>query len=335
MESGGKLESPFIFIRRGSSPNSENSEMGNVGLEETKLSESLQQRIKELDQLLTPVKEEADKLGLEAKTWMEKRNSLNTAVRKLRDEAVTLREKRDSINEEVKDLKRLREEATLERKERTAQISELKERLKILLGMKPSQTRQSIQEKIKSLEWRIQTTSLSVKEEEPLIDQIRVLESQLLIHQQIKKLEEDIIEKRAEEKTFIARAQQLHEKLSELARQSQTLHEKRLKSLDESRSIKSDADDAHQEFLEIKQKAEDSHEKCVALLHRRTSLQQELRQKDKEKQAQRQVELREEFEAKALTKLKQGDKLTWEEFKILADQGKIRKLKETKKNKLK
>lgn len=309
--------------------------MGKVGLEETRLSESLEHRIKELDQLLTPLKEEAGKLELEAKTWREKRNSLNMAVRKLRDGAVALREKRDPINEEVKDLKRLREEATLERKERALQISELKEGLRTLLGKKPSPTRESIQEKIKSLEWRIQTTSLSVKEEEPLIDQIRVLESQLLIHQQIRKLEEDIIEKRAEEQTFVVRAQQLHEKLSELARQSQTLHEKRLKSLDESRSIKSDADDAHQKFLEIKQKAEDAHEKCVALLHRRASLQQELRQKDEEKQAKRQVELREEVEAKALKKLKEGDKLTWEEFKILADQGKLRKLKETRKNKLK
>ena len=309
--------------------------MGKVGLEETRLSESLEQRIKELDQLLTPLKEEADKLELEAKTWMETRNSLNMAVRKLRDEAVALRERRDSINEAVKDLKRLRAAATLERKEKAVQISELKERLKILLGKKPFQTRESIQEKIESLEWRIQTTSLSVKEEEPLIDQIRVLESQLLIHQQIKNLEEDIIEKRAEEQTFIARAQQLHEKLSELAGQSQTLHEKRLKSLDESRSIKSDADDAHQKFLGVKQKAEDFHEKCVALLRQRASLQQELRQKDKEKQDQRQVELREEVEAKALKKLKEGDKLTWEEFKILADQGKLRKLKETRKNKLK
>jgi len=106
-----------------------------------------------------------------------------------------------------------------------------------------------------------------------------------------------------------------------------------LESLNKSRSLKSDANAAHQNFLQVKQKVDESHKKCAELLHQVRSFRQKLQEKEEEKQAQRQVELREQLEAIALKKLKQGEKLTWEEFKILAEQGKIesknlRKLKE-------
>jgi len=38
-------------------------------------------------------------------------------------------------------------------------------------------------------------------------------------------------------------------------------------------------------------------------------------------EAKRQLELRKELEERALEKLKRGEKLTWQEFKVLADKG--------------
>jgi uncharacterized coiled-coil DUF342 family protein len=287
------------------------------------LSKSLQKRIDELNQQLASLKEKTAKLKLEAKKWIEKRNSLNTKIKRLREEATNLKERRDALNEKVKELKELREHATSERKEKKAQILELKKKLKVLLRTKPSRSMQNIQKEIEGLEWKIQTTPFSVKEEKPLIDQVKVLESQLSVHRQIQQLEENIVEMQTKEKALATRAQLLHEKLSELAQQSQKLHEEMLESLNKSRSIKLDADDAHQKFLQIKKRAQNPHEKCMELLHQIRSLQLKLRQKEEKKKAQRQVELREEMETKALKKFKQGEKLTWEEFKLLAERGKL------------
>ena len=49
----------------------------------------------------------------------------------------------------------------------------------------------------------------------------------------------------------------------------------------------------------------------------------ELREAEEKKQAKRQRELRKELEKRAIEKAKRGEKLTWEEFKILAEKEKI------------
>ena len=287
------------------------------------MSKSLPKRIDELDQQLAALKEETVQLKFEAQKWIEKRDSLNAKIKRLREEATDLKERRDALNKKVKELKGLREHAASERKEKKAQILELKRKLEVLLRVKPSRNMQNTQKDIDDLEWKIQTTPLSVKEEKPLIDQVRVLESQLSVHRQIQQLEENIVEMQTEEKALATRTQLLHEKLSKLAQQSQKLHEEMIESLNKSRSIKLDADNAHQRFLQIKQKAQRPHEKCVELLHQIRSLQQKLRQREEKKKTQRQVELREELETQALEKLEQGEKLTWEEFKLLAERGKL------------
>ena len=70
------------------------------------------------------------------------------------------------------------------------------------------------------------------------------------------------------------------------------------------------------------------------------SLKQELQQKEDKKKANYEAGLREQLETEALTKLKLGKRMTWAEFKVLAEEGEFqseqfRKLKEKRKHKLK
>ncbi|UCD26072.1 MAG: hypothetical protein JSV75_03970, partial [Candidatus Bathyarchaeota archaeon] len=59
------------------------------------------------------------------------------------------------------------------------------------------------------------------------------------------------------------------------------------------------------------------------LLHRIETLKKEFHEAEEKIQAERQSKLRKELEKKALEKLKSGKKLTWEEFKILAEKGRV------------
>jgi len=287
------------------------------------MSEFLKQRIQDLDRKLTILKEERDKLNSGAQKWAEKRNSIHEQIKSLRVEVDALKEKRDAINEKVQELKSLREKTKEKLRETHAQILKLKENIKSLMGKEPPRNMRNIQREIEGLEWKIQTTPLTVKEEKPLIDQVRHLESQLLIQKQIKKSKEKLMELRTEKKALETEAKTYHEKLSELAQQSQKIHEEMLKTLNKARSLKVEADSAHQKYVEIKKQAQNLHEKCVELLGQIKTFRQEIREEEEKEQAKRQRKLRKELKERALEKLKRGEKLTWEEFKILAEKGMI------------
>ncbi len=287
------------------------------------MSESLQQRIGKLNQELASLREERDKLYSEAKKWAEKRNSINEKIKKLRIEATSLKEERDSLNEEVQKLKSLREEAKTKRKEKHAQILELREKIRGLAERKPMQRMRHIQREIETIEWKIQTTSLPVKEEEILISQVRKLETQLSIHKKIERTKDKLMMLRTEEKALETKAKTFHEKLAELVKKSQKLHEDMLEDLKKAGSLKVEADSAHQKYAMIKQQAQTLHQKCVELSDKIRTFEIQLKEAEDKKQAKRKSELLKELEERAFEKLKRGEKLTWEEFKILAEKRKI------------
>jgi phosphoserine phosphatase len=189
----------------------------------------------------------------------------------------------------------------------------------------------NIESEIEKLEWKIQTTSLSVNEEKLLIDQVRVLETQLSFHKQMQELGNALFELQTEEKALETRANLHHEKLSELAEQSQSFHEKITEILSKVDVLRVEADAKHQKYVEFKQQAQTVHQEQTGLLRQIKSLREELRQMEEKKQAKRQRELRKDLMEKASEKLKQGEKLTWEEFKILAEKKKVESLKTRKK----
>lgn len=287
------------------------------------MAESVEKRIKTLDKELASLKEERNKLNLEAKKWAEKRNAIHEHIKELRTKAADLKEKRDTLNEKVQELKSIRDQTKTKRNEKHAQVFELKENLRSLTKRKPPQSLHNLQMEIERLDWKIQTTSLPVKEEEMLVNQVRQLEAQLSVHKQIEKTKEKLMTLRTEEKALETEATTYHEKLSKLAEQSQKFHEEMLENLNKARSLKVEADSAHQKYVEIKQQAQNLHQKCVELSDQIKSFEKELHEVEEKKQAKRQRELRKELEERALKKLKRGEKLTWEEFKILTEKGKI------------
>jgi len=287
------------------------------------LSESTTLKIEELNRELNELKQERDKLNNEARVWAEKRNAIHEQIKTLRAEAKHLKEKRDDINQKVKELKGLREQAKSEQKEKRAQISKIKEKMQVAMKKKPSRPMIDIQKDIDSLEWKIQTTSMPVKEEKVFVDQIRILESQRTIHKQIQELNDTLIELRTEEKALATKAKLHHEALAKLAEQGQEFHKQMLELLTKAQNLKSEADAAHQKHVEFRQKANEVHQKFLEVLEQINSLKLEIKQKDEEQQAKRQQELREEVVKKAHEKMKRGEKLTWEEFQLLAEQGAV------------
>jgi phosphoserine phosphatase len=276
-------------------------------------------KIQELEQQLSILRLERDKLNSEAKAWAEKRNAVHEQVKTLRGEAKQLKEKRDSINQKVKEQKTLREQARNLQREKRAQVSKAKEKLQGMMEKTPSRRVADIQKEIDRIDWTIQTTSIPVSEEKALVDKVRVLESQRAALKQWLELKNTLVELKTEEKALATQAKQHHETLTQLVEQGQECHKRMFELVSEAQSLRSEADAAHQKNMEFRQKANEIHQRFLQTLQLINSVKQEAQKKEEAKQTEKTEKLREEAVQKAQEKMKRGEKMTWEEFKLLTE----------------
>ena len=74
-------------------------------------------------------------------------------------------------------------------------------------------------------------------------------------------------------------------------------------------------------MLKQNSKLKKNTKKCVELIKEIKEIQKDLKDSADQKKAVRQDELKQELEERAVEKLKNGEKLLWEEFQILAEKG--------------
>lgn len=237
----------------------------------------------------------------------------------LQTEVQRLKQQRDETNLQVQVLKAKREKAKTQRKEKYEQIIKVREKIKTLAQNKPSTRLEDLGKEIQDLDWKIQTTSIPVKEEKTIVDRVRLLENQRAVYKQLQELTDKRLELQAEAKALETQAKLNHEKLSELAQQSQKFHEQLIEIIKNTKSLRQTADEAHQKHLEIRQKANQAHEKYVEIQQQIRVLKEEQAKREKEHHTKREQQLLEEATKKAQEKMKRGEKLTWQEFKLLTE----------------
>jgi uncharacterized coiled-coil DUF342 family protein len=278
------------------------------------------EKVDKLDSELTPLKEQRDKLVNEAKLWMEKRDKIRQQIEQLRSEIVDLKNQRDEINQKVKDLKIMRDELVSERKEKLSKVIEFKQRV-ASIKHEPAKAIRTIEKEIENLDWKIQTNSLTMPEEKRIVEQIAELEKHLVSYKQaqamwseIKTLQQQLRNLRTEEKEY-------HGQIAQLAEQSRRVHQALTEKGVNIPQLKTEANESHQRYIETRKQAQRLDQKCGLLTMQIRVLLSESKSEEQKKKAKREMELMRELEKKALGKMKRGEKLTWDEFKILAEKG--------------
>ncbi|MCL6578874.1 MAG: hypothetical protein K6T73_05735 [Candidatus Bathyarchaeota archaeon] len=290
--------------------------------EEERLSKQQKtQKIQELTQKFLALKEQKSKLDAEAEDLAEKRDKLNTQFKKTRAEITELKGERDKLNAEVKELKQQREASKKEIHEKIEEIKRLKEEIKTLAPKKPPKSFQTLQKEIEDLEWKIQTTSLELREEKELVEKVKQLETQLSVHKKLNQLNQQILKLQIEIKTLRDQGKLRHEKLMETAQRSQKLHEKMLEKIEESKKIKIEADNMHKLFLQSREKTNPLHRQMTEISNQIKRLKEEIQETETKEKKETEEILREKLESQAREKLRRGEKLTWEEFQLLAKKG--------------
>jgi len=269
------------------------------------------------------LKNQKGKLNVEAREWAEKRNKLNEQFKSLRSEVFELKNERDKLNERVKELKQQRDGTRTEFRKKIEQIRKINQEIKALAKKEPTRSAEDLQKEFDSIEWKIQTSSLSLKEEKELVERVKHLETQLNVYRKLDQLNQKIIELKAELKTLETKSRASHEKLTETALKSQQIHEKMLEKIDEPKKLKTEADNLHKLFLQTKETVKPIQEEIFEISNQIKGLKEEIRRKEDTEKKKMEDALREKLEKQAKEKLRRGEKLTWEEFQLLAEKGTV------------
>lgn len=282
---------------------------------------SEKQGIEELDKQFSILKEQKTKIDTKLSELTEKRDRLNQRFQRMRAEAQQLRNGRDEANKEVNKLKKEREETKEEIQQRIQEVCELRKEALSMARTKPSRSLHSLQNEFENIEWKIQTTHLSLEDEKILIEQIRQIETQMNVHKKLGQINKRIAELEAQINTSKARNKLCHERLTAIALNSQENHQKMLAKIEESRKIKECADIAHQSLMQVRNEAGRIRNEIGDIVKQMRYLKDKASQEESVKKAQNEETIRQEIETQAKKKIEKGEKLSWEEFQILAEKG--------------
>jgi len=281
---------------------------------------AIEEKIKELDRELVPLKEQRSKLESEAKLWMERRDHIRRQIEQLRAEIVSLKTHRDEINRKVKDLKVIRDQLISDRKEKLNRVIEFKQKVASVKQV-PAKAILAVEKEIENLDWRIQTNSLTMPEEKLVVEQIAELEKRLASYKQtqamwseIKILQQQLRNLRTEEKEF-------HTQIALLAEQGRQVHQMLIEEGVNIPKLKTEANENHQKYIENRKLVQKLDEQCELLFAQTRLLRSKSKSEEQKKKVRREMELIQELEENALRKMKRGEKLTWDEFKVLAERG--------------
>lgn len=155
---------------------------------------------------------------------------------------------------------------------------------------------------------------------------MKELETELAVHGEMRKLKKTAYNHISEIKRLKSTIDKHHKELSEFAKNSQECHEKMMSSLSKADQLSKEAEDAHQNFIKIKKEADDFHKSYSALIAQIREIERQIREIDENvhrEQIMKALKSREKVSQKAQHKLETGEKLTFDEFKILIERGEI------------
>jgi uncharacterized coiled-coil DUF342 family protein len=89
--------------------------------------------------------------------------------------------------------------------------------------------------------------------------------------------------------------------------------------INESKTIKTDADSLHAAYIQAKEQIKPLYDDIKKLAEQRKKLQDAVREENEKRKKNAEKALREKLESQARDKLQRGEKLSWDEFKLLEE----------------
>lgn len=281
------------------------------------MSEDLRGKIAGLEQEISGLLVELERLDADARRLAEERRVLVGKIRELRVKASEYKGRRDSLNGEVKSSKAVIAELKREYGEKVEALKRLKRDIREYLRSRPAKSEEALAKEIASLDWKIQTTPMSIVEEQKIIEQIKALERQMDFYRKLKTMEEEARNLENRLKELESEVTFHRNRIAENVVESQKFHEMMIKTLNEINELKSRLNDVNSKYMENRSKAADLRLKHKDLLNQIYAIRKLIREEEERRRRESIAAIKEKVKKEALEKIKRGEKVSFEEFKIL------------------
>lgn len=254
--------------------------------------------------------------------WRDRRDELRGDQPRVHDEISEQRNARDELNAEVQRLKTLRDEEL-----ENARV--LQDKLQGLRDAGSSHktlvSREELQRRFRELEWKQQTTSLSIDEERALLEELeslsKAMENTLQTNPTTSQTDEaDSLWQQMQKARD--RAQEHHEAMITLVEEAQQMHQNIVQLSESFDPSRTEINEAHKMYVQCLQEADEMRERLEVLRSQEVELQKKLdsiRNQRKETRKAQEKAAMDKLAEQAREKQKAGQKLSMQELRALME----------------
>jgi len=251
----------------------------------------------------------------------QRKSEILTRLEEIRKSSETNRSARDERNKLIADKKALRDQLHTEKAEVSEKIKELLEKRKTLIS-NVDYHQDELMAQLKEISWRYQTTTLSLEEDRKAVQKISELEKRLVYFKKVKDVDQEISHLRSRFDELRNQANTAHNEVIALADESKGYHESLIKGYEERSALVSELDASRKVIQGLREdidKAKD--ELFVANAQFKVAKNQVEHQKAEQlaEQAKLIMNKKSELAEKANVKLKNGGRVTFEEFAAMVE----------------
>jgi uncharacterized coiled-coil DUF342 family protein len=262
----------------------------------------------------------------------QRRSDILKRLEEIRDSSIVNKSTRDAKNKLIAEKKALRDQLHSEKSEVSDKIKELLDKKKTLLSS-VDYHEDELMAQLKEISWRYQTTTLNIDEDRKAVQKISELEKRLVYFKKVREVDQEINRLRAKFDELRTNANATHSEVITLAEESKNFHESLIKGYEERSSLVSELNEGRKSMQELWEgigKAKD--ELFVANAQYNVARNYDARQKaeylaeqTKQKaerlaeQAKLLLNKKSELAEKANVKVKNGERMTFEEFAAMVE----------------
>jgi len=251
----------------------------------------------------------------------DRRSEIFNKLEEFRSSVATHKALRDEKNRIIAEKKAQRDQLHKQKAEVSDKIKELLEKKKFILS-NIDYDQNDLLTQLKEISWKYQTTSLSIGEDRKAVERISDLERKLVVFKKTKDVDQEISRLRAQFNDLKDKANATHSEIIALADESKTHHEALLKTFGERDAVVAELEQIRTNMASLMEGiAKSKDDLFVTDAHFRVARNTAMQQKADvlNKQAELLFNKKSALAEKASEKLKNGGRMTFEEFAAMVE----------------
>lgn len=281
------------------------------------MNEELRHKLVRSEREISGVKNDLEKTLSELYRLEENKKKLFLKIRELRAESLTYRDRLNVLREEIKGLNETLTDLKRERNEKIAYLREIRGRIKEYLKAKPKIREEDLEEEISNLDWRIQTSPLPLDEEKRVVAKIKSLEEQLHFYRKLKDMRNETQAVRSNIEEIKGKISECINALADRILEKKRVRERLSEIFKEINEAKAEIERINEECKRLRERVSELRSRYRDLISQVRAIKEAIRYKEEHERSERISILKEKIREKVSEKIKRGEKVSFEELKVL------------------